>query len=175
MKEEDIFCHTFESNNTEEDMEKALLNPNTILICQDELFTGMEADAVVYCMHDASYGLSDNLRVNVMRATSKLNIICAYRKDSYNYVNFASTSLYPKFMNGCDKEMKENAFECLTCNHNSKCDDGTIDDNDKVVVCKSCLFACHSGHQIERKDTNDGLENSSFKCECKETNCFFLK
>jgi hypothetical protein len=176
VEKDDIFCHSFESNNTKVDMKKALLNPKTILICQDELFTGMEANAVVYCVSDGYYG-NVNLRVNVMRATSKLNIIYQYAKDddNGNYINFGTTCLNPKFMTGCDEKMKFDAYECLTCKNNSTCD--ADNENNKVIVCKSCLVACHNGHQIETRDVENELKKESVKCECKSKcyNCLFFK
>ena len=124
------------------------------------------------CIRDS--GNSANLRVNIMRATSELNIIYLYVKDNRVYIQFASTNIDPKFMNGCDEEMKDTAFECLTCSMDEKCDDKK-DDNKNILICKSCLIACHNGHQIEMKSVQYELEKKSVRCVCKNTNCIFLK
>ena len=166
IKEEDIFCHTFKLNNTKEDMKRFLLNPNGILICHDELFTGMEAEAVVYCVDE--WDKYKNLRVNAMRASSKLNIIYSFIKTDHDYIDFKNANLNPKFMPACDGEMSANAFECLLNTRDLV--------EDKIIVCKPCAIGCQSGHPIKSKRVRIDLKiEGSVKCECKSKsfNCIF--
>ena len=53
VEEENVFVHTFASTHTKEDIKNFLRNQRKgFLICQEDLFTGMEAKSVVYCVHD---------------------------------------------------------------------------------------------------------------------------
>ena len=162
VKEEDIFVHTLDSNNTKEDIKDFLRNPNGFLICQAELFTGMEADSVVYLVSEFN---DKNVRVNVMRACSKLNIVYCYRKDDSDYIDFLSAKLDPTFMNGCDEVVERYVYKCLTCKKNEKKNgDGKDDD---ILVCKPCFIGCHRGHEIIEEDVENDLETKSVRCECK--------
>ena len=95
VEEEDIFVHTFESKHTKEDIKTFLKNQYGFLICQDELFTGMEAKSVVYCVSDDDY--VNCVRVNVMRACEKLNIVYCYNKDDSTFIDFRSAKMDPTF------------------------------------------------------------------------------
>ena len=172
VKEGDIFVHSFESNNTKEDIKEFLSNPNGFWICEAELFTGMEADSVVYFLNNY---VATNVRVNLMRACSKLNIVYCYLKDNSAYTEFSSAKLDPTFMNGCDEEMKRWAVKCLTCMKNEKKIGDDKEDEDDIVVCKSCFIGCHRGHDIEMKSVEYDLKKESVTCECKTKclNCTF--
>ena len=172
--EEDIFIHTLNSNNSKEDIKQFLSKEKGFLICEDELFTGMEADSILYCINDFD---DKNLRVNVMRACSKLNIVYCYRTDYDEYIDFSGAKLDPTFMNGCDEEMKNNAFQCLTCQKKENKNEDVKIDEDDIFVCKPCLIGCHSGHDVELKYVHADLEKDIVKCDCKTKclNCIFLK
>ena len=135
IKDDDIFVHTFKSNNTKEDIKQYLANKNGFLICQAELFTGMEADAVVYCVSD---GINKNVRVNVMRACSKLNIIYAYKKHYGDFTDFSSAKLDPSFMSGCDEVFSNYPLKCIKCEKKENKIDNDKEDKDDVIVCKLC-------------------------------------
>ena len=168
INEEDIFVHLFDSNNTKEDVKEFLANENGFLICEAELFTGMEADSVVYCTSDIE---TKNVRVNVMRACSKLNIIYCYYMDENDFTGFTGAKLDPTFMSGCHKEMTRFAFQCLRCEKAENNFDN--DDEDDVIICKPCLIRCHSGHKVNSitvQSSKSKLKNKILKCECK-TKC----
>jgi len=173
IKEEDIFIHTLESNNTKEDIKEFLANENGFLICEAELFTGMEADSVVYCVSDDDF--EKNVRVNVMRACSKLNIVYAYGKNVPYYIDFSSTTLDPTFMTGCDEEMEKIAFQCSKCEKKENTFDNDKKDEDAVIVCKSCFIRCHTGHNAKQVEVEEVLNKEIVKCECKIkcSNCNF--
>lgn len=162
VNEEDIFVHTFDSSNTKEDIKCFLRNPNGFLICQDELFNGMEAKSVVFCVSDSDY--SKNIRSNVMRTCEKLNIVYCYEKDIY-YINFRSAKMDPTFVDGCDVTIEGTAWKCLTCESISKAlgDDKNVDYS---IVCRSCSLSCHIGHELERKSVRNELNMMSIKCPC---------
>ena len=67
VEKENVLIHTFDSNHSKEDIKMFLSNQKGFLICQEELFTGMEAKSVVYCLADCEFR---NIRVNIMRACS---------------------------------------------------------------------------------------------------------
>ena len=157
INEEDIFDHTFKSNKPKEKIQQFLKKKNGFLICEAELFTGMEADSVVYCVSDSNYD-NQNIRVNVMRACSRLNIVYAYDKDDSDYIDFSGANVDDDFMNGCDEEMKYFAFKCLKCEKKERKFGADIEDEDDLVVCKSCIIRCHSGHEIEVLNIRDGLK-----------------
>lgn len=176
IEREDIFVHTYKSNNSKEDIKRFLANQNCFLICVGELFTGMEADSVIYCVGDSD--VDKNVRVNVMRACSRLNIIYAYDTDDDRYIDFSSAKLDPNFMSGCDEEMEFCLIKCLQCKKK--------ENNDNVIVCKSCFIRCHSGHEKESIDIEDIFDDDDddgeFKeqivpCECnmKCSNCNFTR
>ena len=176
INEEDIFIHTFKSNNTKEDIAKFLQNQNGFLICEAELFTGMEADSVVYCVRD--WDRDKNMRVNVTRACSKLNIIYLYIKDHGNIIDFSSIRLDPTFMTGCEEEMKRFAHQCLTCEKNGNMHNDKVVDNNTIIVCKSCFIGCHFGHVGKwhrSKKLQKDLKINAIMCECKIKckNCIF--
>ena len=118
LKKEDIFCHSFDSNNTKQEMKTFLLNPNGVLICQDELFIGMEAHAITYCLSDQDY--QKNIRCHLMRATSDLTILYSFDKDSYYHIDFGSATVSPQFIK-CDKLIKSYAWKCLSCKNTIMC------------------------------------------------------
>ena len=170
VEEKDIFIHSYESNKSKEEVKEFLNNPNGFLVCQDELFCGMEANSLVYCVSD--YDHYRNIRVNMMRACSQLNIIHAYRKDFNAFIDFPSANLNPRFMTNCDKEMYIWAIKCLTCQ--------TAGDNinkENYWICKSCFLGCHSGHDVESKSIKRDLKRESVRCHCrlKSQNCIFNK
>ena len=167
INEEDIFVHTFKSNNTKEDIELFLENENGFLICEAELFTGMEADSVVYCVTDRG----KNIRVNVLRACSKLSIIYAYRKDFDECIDFRGAKLDPTFMTGCDEKVEDWSFKCFKCEYKVNKSGNDKEDKDGVIICKSCFIRCHSGHEAEPLL----IENDMTRCECQTScsNCNF--
>ena len=131
----------------------------------------MEADSVVYFLSDQDG--DKNVRVNVMRACSVLNIVYCYDKYNYEYNHFPSAKLNPTFMDGCDIEIKSSAWQCLTCEKNTT---KNSQDGNGFLVCKSCFVGCHRGHEIERKSLIAiGLHNQKVWCECKLKclNCIF--
>ena len=167
VEEEDIFVHTFESKHTKEDIKTFLRNQNGFLICQDELFTGMEAKSVVYCISDNDY--EKNVRVNVMRACEKLNIVYCYKKNYRAYIDFRSAKMDPTFMKECDKVMEDVAWKCVECEKIAK----HLRDDEKreedFVVCRTCCLGCHIGHEIELKLVN----NVTCPCPAKHGFCGF--
>lgn len=166
MDETDIFYHSYESSKTKDDLKKFLLNPDGILICKDDLFTGMEAESVVYCMSD--YDSDMNLRVNVMRACSTLNIIYSYEKNDEYYIDFQGANLNPTFIKECDEEMYLVVWKCLTCT-------SMTERGNTIHVCRSCCIGCHFGHQVEVKSPHTDFGIESVMCECKTnpSNCIF--
>ena len=70
-----ILVHTLESNSSREDIKKFLTEGKGFLVCQATLFTGMEAESIVYFMTDRT-GCS--VRSHLSRASSKLNIVYCY-------------------------------------------------------------------------------------------------
>ena len=173
IEKEDIFIQTLKSNNSKEEIKEFLSNENGFLICEDELFTGMEADSILYCVSDFEFG--KNLRVNVMRACSKLNIVYSYKPDFDYYIDFSGAKLNPTFMNGCDEEMEEIAFQCLTCQMKENKMEGEKVDEDDIFVCQSCFIGCHSGHDVEWKKVERDLKKDMVNCDCitKCLNCIF--
>ena len=175
IEKEDIFIHTLKSNNSKEDIKVFLNKEKGLLICEDELFTGMEADSILYCVSD--HDEDKNLRVNVMRACSKLNIVYSYGTDYIGYIDFSVAKLDPTFMNGCDEEVEYSAFQCLTCQKNeTKIEKEKVDEDD-IFVCKSCLIGCHSGHDVKGKYVKNELKKDIVKCDCKTKclHCIFSK
>ena len=178
INEEDIFVHTFKLNNTKEEIKKFLENKNGFLICEAELFTGMEADSVVYCLTD--YNKHKSIRVNVMRACTRLNIVYAYEKDGSSYIDFLGANLDDTFMNGCDEDMKYFALKCLNCEKKENKFGADKENEDDLVICKSCFIRCHSGHEVEVLEkfrVAEKIKKEFVKCECKAKciNCNFNK
>ena len=173
IKEEDILIHTLKSNNSKDDIKEFLANENGFLICEAEVFTGMEADSVIYCVTDDYPDFDKNVRLNVMRACSKLNIVYAYENDNHYYFDFSSAKLDPTFMNGCDEEMENFALKCFKCEKKDNKFDNDKEDENDVHVCKSCFIRCHSGHEVE----SFYHKKEIVKCECKTKclNCNFMK
>ena len=166
VEEDDIFVHTFSSTHTKEDIKTFLRKSKGFLICQDELFVGMEADSIVYLVSDMDR--DKNLRVHVTRACSILNIVYCYEKYNYEYNDFPSAKLDPTFMDGCDEEIKCSAWQCKTCQKLTQQNNDYENGDHGVLVCKSCFLACHRGHQIERKSLVAlGLHTQKLRCECK--------
>merc|ERR1712126_788324 len=124
----------------------------------------MEADSVVCCVSENG---DKNVRVNVMRACSKLNIVYTYYNDAFKYIDFSSAKLDPTFMAGCDEEMKERAFKCLTCEKKENKFDNNKEDEDGIIVCKSCRIRCHSGHNVMVVNAKFSLDGNFLMCECK--------
>jgi len=168
IEEIDIFIHTFKSNNSKEDIKEFLSKEKAFLICGDELFTGMEAHSILYCASDDDF--NKNLRVHVMRACSKLNIVYSYETDIDGYIDFSGAKLDPTFMKGCDEEMERFAFQCLTCQKKKSNNEDEKEDEDDIFVCKSCLIGCHSGHDVKSRNVRSELKKDMLKCDCK-TKC----
>ena len=182
VEQDNIFIHTFKSKHTKEDIKSFLLNKKGFLIVQEELFCGMEAKSVVYCLEDSYDGYDHNIRVNVMRACSQLNIIYRYRKDYHNRIEFPKANLDPTFMNGCEKVMKCVSFKCITCQNITKEIGRDGNETKGIGICKSCSLSCHHYHKKEHKDrrnpeiiTSRSLERNNMeklenwkgdKCEC---------
>ena len=182
VEQDNIFIHTFKSKHTKEDIKSFLLNKKGFLIVQEELFCGMEAKSVVYCLEDSYDGYDHNIRVNVMRACSQLNIIYRYRKDYHNRIEFPKANLDPTFMNGCEKVMKCVSFKCITCQNITKELGRDGNETKGIGICKSCSLSCHHYHKKEHKDrrnpeiiTSRSLERNNMeklenwkgdKCEC---------
>lgn len=155
VKKEDIFCHSFDSNNTKQEMKTFLLNPNGVLICQDELFIGMEAHAITYCCRDRDY--DKNIRCHLMRATSDLNIIYSFNKDYNEHIDFGTANILPQFIK-CNNIMKSFAVKCLTCKND-------------IMICKSCSIGCHRGHEVKFMN----VINAKCECALNTSNCIFSK
>ena len=168
VEPENIFIHTFDSEHTKEDIKAFLRNQRGFLICQEELFCGMEAKSVVYCLdEDLHYGFPDNVRVNLMRACSQLNIIFCYEKDKWSRIEFPKANLDPTFINGCEHVMKKFALKCITCEKIAKELGRDEDEKDEVLICKSCSLSCHHYHQKDWQSTTFDPKKGSVKCECK--------
>ena len=103
--EQDILIHTFESKCPKEDIKEFLSNNDGILICEAELFTGMEAESVLIFM---AAGLGTNLRVNMMRASSKLTIVHLYISQYPDYIDFEGANVVTKFMSNKKQRIKLN-------------------------------------------------------------------
>ena len=194
VEEDNLFIHTFASTHTKEDIKDFLRNQQKgFLICQAELFTGMEAKSVVYCLGEfieKSIGFltnnvrdTSNVRVNIMRACSQLNIIFCYEKDTWNQIEFPSANLDPTFINGCDQIMKKFAHKCKFCEEIPKQVEKDKNEKEEILICKSCSLSCHHWHQKETKHVENSLvrhfrpfrPDYSAKCECptKHPICLF--
>ena len=103
INDDDILCHSLDSNNTKDDIKKFFFNPNGVLICQDECFIGMESHDIIYCVGDGND--YNNIRCHLMRATSDINIVYAYDKDENSHIVFSTSAIFPQFMQ-CDIFMK---------------------------------------------------------------------
>ena len=158
IKEEDILCHSVDSNNTKEDIKAFLLNPDGILICQDECFIGMESYSVVYFVADTDSG--SNLRCHLMRASSELDVVYAFGKDDFRHIDFASAIVLPQFME-CDEVMEQLVWKCETCNN--------------LDICKSCAILCHRGHHFKYRWVKQDLKLESVQCNChaSSSTCLF--
>ena len=162
IKSEDIFHHSLDTtHNTKEDMRKFLLNPNGVLICQDECFIGMEACSVVYCVDDFAHG--KNLRCHLMRATSDIRVIYSFKKSNNSNIVFGTAPVSSQYVQ-CEDVMSKAIWICQTCETNK-------------IICKYCYISCHRGHQAERKFVAYELEKDNIKCECslKSSTCNFKK
>ena len=173
VKEDDILIHTFNSNHSKEDIKAFLRNQKGFLICQEELFTGMEAKSVVYCLNDNNF--YNNVRVNVMRACEKLNIIYCYRKDDVFEIDFPSAVLDPTFIKDCEQIMEYRAFQCQTCEDIAKKLGKDKYTEKERWICTSCSLGCHHGHKINWKHVHDDLKRYNINCNCKSEHpiCLF--
>ena len=170
VEEENIFIHTFDSKHTKEDMKEFLRNQYGFLICQEELYSGMEAKSVVYCLdnHDYDIRKSKNVRATMTRACSQLNIISCYSKEKPNRFEFSSVKLDPTFIKGCDQTMDKYLFKCLSesCKKTEQCNsDGSI------WICASCSLGCHQSHRIEwawieMREKIWKTVKQNIKCQC---------
>ena len=98
-----------------------------------------------------------------MRATSHLQMVYVFHKDSYYHMDFGSATISPQFMQ-CDHIMKVNAWKCKTCENN-------------LMFCKNCVIGCHRGHEMKCMDVEYDLKKDNVKCECNEKgkHCIFSK
>ena len=118
-----------------------------MLICQSELFSGMEADSVVYCVHDFH---DTFLRADVTRACSKLNIVYSYLSTYRIAIDFLGSKLDPSFMR-CEEVVFElDRFTCLTCEDIAKKLGNNEKDGDRILICRSCSMGCHHGHEMKQ-------------------------
>ena len=131
----------------------------------------MEAKSVVYCVDELHHRNGSNVRVNVMRACSQLNIVFCYEKDSWNQLEFPSANLDPTFIEGCEQVMKNVAFKCKTCeampNRVGK---------EEVWICRSCALSCHHWHKKQTKNFDrhwDRYKNTECECKTKHPICLF--
>ena len=160
VEQENIFVHTFRSNHTKEDIKDFLRNQKGFLICQEELFCGMEAKSVVYCLEE-DYGYDNNIRTNLMRACSQLNIIYSFEKDRTTSIALPKANLDPTFINGCEQVMRRVTFKCVTCEEIAKELGKYEHEKDDILICKSCSLSCHHYHQIEEKYVDSDDEDLS--------------
>ena len=149
---------------TKEDIKTFLRNQRGFLICQAELFCGMEAKSVVYCL-DEDFDV-DPIRVNLMRACSQLNIVYSYSKNHLNRTEFPKANLGPTFINGCKRRNKDYVFQCKTCEEIAK--ELGRDENEKgeIWICKPCSLSCHHYHKKEWKAVRH-LDRKIVRCKCR--------
>ena len=175
VKKDNIFIHTYESTHSKEDakrfLRKGKLNSpeskeKLFLICQDDLFTGMEAKSVIYCITDDDY--VKNVRVNLTRACEKLNIIYCYKKDDRSYIDLPRALMDPSFLIDCDQTMTRVAWKCTTCEKIKKMNGDDKYEKDEFVVCRTCSLGCHIGHELKRREVRNDLMLNTVSCPCKE-------
>lgn len=184
VKKDNIFVHTYESKHSKEDIKRFLRKgkldsaesrEKLFLICQDDLFTGMEAKSVVYCITDDDY--LKNVRVNLTRACEKLNVIYCYKKDDRSYIDLPRAKMDPTFLVECDKVMTRVAWKCVTCEKIEAKRGNNKYQKEDFVVCRSCSLGCHIGHDLVRKDVRNDLGTTRVDCPCKNESpvCKFKK
>ena len=170
IEENNILIHSLNSKNTKQDIKRFFKNPRAFLICLDEYFIGMEAYGIIFCHGDLDFQKS--FRCHMLRATSELNVIYGVADNPIHMDFGASSLLSPDFLE-CDKVMTTWACKCRQC-------------DDDMVICKSCLIACHNGHMKEFKNQvatseyfvhiQSTFRKESMYCECNEkTNDCVLK
>ena len=166
VEEEDIFVHKFDSNNTKQDIKDFICKNRGVLICQDDLFTGMEAKWLLYCISDRDY--EKNIRVNIMRACEKLHVLYQYKEDDDAFISFMSARMDPTFLKECDQEMVQCVWKCHTCQNISKHNRDTDKREEDFMFCKTCFVGCHIGHEMERKSVVYDLQRQRVQCQCKK-------
>ena len=157
IKEENILCHSIETAAAKDEIKKFLRKPNTVLICQAELYGGMESNSVLFCVADGDD--DKNLRCHLMRATSALKIIYGFKKEHPNVIGFPCANISPRFMSCC-KTVQMHTWDCITCGVYS--------------VCRPCSIKCHRGHNIRAKKVKKFRSKKKGYCNCSKNSCCSL-
>ena len=162
VEEDDILVHTLQINNSKKTVKSFIRKNRGVLICQSDLYTGMEGKWVCYCVSDKDW--ERNVRVNIMRACEKLNILYCYKEEDESYNNFMSARMDPEFLKKCNNEIEKYGWKCLTCEKIAKKNKDTKMMGKDMIVCKTCIVGCHIGHKCKRKEIKKG----NVICTCKE-------
>ena len=170
VEEDDILIHTLQFNSSKVTVKNFIRKNRGVLICQDDLYSGMEAKWLCYCVSDRDW--DRNLRTNILRACEKLNILYCYQDDDEAYNNFMSARMDPEFLVECSKTINKYAWKCLTCEMIAKeSNDEVLIAKSKLLKCKTCIVGCHVGHKFEKarnlKKSVD-MKKKKLKCSCKK-------
>ena len=176
IKDNEILVYTSSTIKSREGVEEYLETPNKYLITDFETFGGMKAESGTVLFSDGYNNVMEtNLGWIIMDNCLKANVIYKYDDDNDNFINFgASTNYHPRtsvntnYLNGCKKSSNV-GLKCRTCEETAR-KNGDKNFDGYMLVCKTCTFMCHNGHQYLVKEKKE--EEKGRPCECKQ--CMFV-
>ena len=138
-------------------IEKFIQASKGYLITEDELFTGCEAQNLIYIFYGDGLSVDESVRCALSRCVSNLCIIEIVNE--YSHFEFEGVLEVNDFFH-CLKNCKSGIYKCETCNHLASI---------HIWLCTVCRIKCHTNdHTFKKRDVSCDLKTDVDHCMCPE-------